>query len=85
MGQLVSGALPSLFGGAAPNSSKTAAQYAMSRAQALQRLQTPWKMLTIWWKTIFGKVIPMYMKDMVEDERIVEKNDSGKYVNVFIR
>jgi hypothetical protein len=85
MGQLVSGALPSLFGGAAPNSSKTAAQYAMSRAQALQRLQTPWKMLTFWWKNIFGKVIPAYIKDVEEDERIVQKNETGNFVNTFVR
>jgi hypothetical protein len=85
MGQLVSGALPSLFGGASPNSSKTAAQYAMSRAQALQRLQTTWKMLTIWWKTIFGKVIPAYIKEVKDDERIVQKDKSGNFINVFIR
>jgi len=85
MGQLVSGALPSLFGGAAPNSSKTAAQYAMSRAQALQRLQTPWKMLTIWWKEIAAKVIPAQIKEIAEDERYVEKDEQGNFQNVFIR
>jgi hypothetical protein len=84
-GQLVSGAMPSLFGGAAPNSSKTAAQYSMSRAQALQRLQTPWKMMTIWWKTIFGKVIPSYIKTAVDDEKFTEKDEMGNYINVFIR
>lgn len=86
LGQFVSGALPSLFGGQQnAGSSRTASEYAMSKGMALQRLQTPWKMMTIWWKTIFGKVIPMYMKYMVEDERIVEKNESGKFINVFIR
>jgi hypothetical protein len=84
-GQMVSGALPSLFGGAAPNSSKTAAQYSMSRAQALQRLQTQWKMLTMWWKDIFGKVIPMYIKMMQDDEKFTEKDEMGNFVNVFIR
>jgi len=86
LGQFVSGALPSIFGGnQGAGSSRTASEYAMSKGMALQRLQTPWKMLIIWWKTIFGKAIPMYMKNMVEDERIVEKNDMGKFVNVFIR
>lgn len=86
LGQFVSGALPSIFGGnQAAGSSRTASEYAMSKGMALQRLQTPWRMLTIWWKKIFAKVIPMYMKDMVEDERIVEKNDAGKFINVFIR
>jgi ribosomal protein L40E len=86
LGQFVSGALPSIFGGnQAAGSSRTASEYAMSKGMALQRLQTPWRMMTIWWKSIFGKVIPMYMKNMVEDERVVEKNDAGKFINVFIR
>lgn len=85
MGQLVSGALPSLFGGQSEAGSKTASEYAMSRSQALQRLQTPWKMLSIWWKEIFSKVVPAYIKDMAEDERLVEKDKQGNYVNVFVR
>lgn len=85
LGQMVSGALPSLSGGAAPNSSKTAAQYAMSRSQALQRLQMPWKMLTFWWKQIFAKVIPAYIKDMVDDEKVTKKDSNGNYIQTFIR
>jgi hypothetical protein len=86
LGQFVSGALPSIFGGNQnAGSSRTASEYAMSKGMALQRLQTPWRMMTIWWKTIFGKVIPMYIKGMVEDERVVEKNEQGNFVNVFIR
>jgi hypothetical protein len=84
MGQLVSGAMPSLFGGSQANSSRTASQYAMSRAQSLQRLQTPWKMLTFWWKNIFGKVIPAYIKDMKDDERIV-KQMGNNWLNVIIK
>jgi hypothetical protein len=84
LGQLVSGALPSLFGGPSQQGSKTASEYAMSRAQALQRLQTPWKTLTIWWKEIFEKVIPAYMADMVDDEKFVEKNADGAFVNIVI-
>ena len=84
MGQLVSGALPSLFGGQV-GGSRTASEYSMSRSQALQRLQTPWKMLTVWWKTIFGKVILSYIKNLQEDERFVKKDKQGNYFNVFIR
>jgi rubredoxin len=83
-GQLVTGALPSLFGGDIQGS-KTASQYSMSRAQALQRLQTPWKMLTIWWKEIFSKVIPQYIKDVVEDEKFVSRDNYGNYINTWIR
>ena len=85
MGQLVSGALPSLFGGGSSQGSKTASEYAMSRAQALQRLQTGWKMLSMWWKEIQGKVVPAFIKEMVEDEKYVEKDVQGNFINVFIR
>jgi hypothetical protein len=86
LGQFVSGALPSIFGGQLPaGSSRTAAEYATSKGMALQRLQTPWRMMTIWWKNIYGKVIPMYFKNMVEDERIVQKDEQGNFINVFIR
>lgn len=84
MAQLVSGALPSLFGGSIEGS-ETASQYSMSRAQALQRLQNTWKIFTIWWKSIFGKVIPMYIKEMKDDERDVKRDDDGNFVNVLIR
>jgi hypothetical protein len=84
LGQLVSGALPSLFGGEMEGSG-TASEYSMSRAQALQRQQNTWKMFCIWWKNIFGKVIPMYIKEVKEDERNVERNTDGGFINTFIR
>lgn len=83
-GQFVSGALPSLFGGEQSGSSRTAAQYSMSRNQALQRLQTPWKMINYWWAETFGKVIPAYIKTMQDDERIV-KEEHNSYINILIR
>jgi hypothetical protein len=86
LGQFVTGALPSLFGGQqGEGSSGTASEYAMAKGMALQRLQTPWKMITIWWKEIFGKAIPLYIKNMVEDDRMVEKDTQGNFINVFIR
>lgn len=85
MGQLASGALPSLFGGQMQSSSGTASEYSMSRAQALQRLQNNWKMFTSWWKTTFSKIIPMYIKEVKDDERDVERLPDGSFVNVFIR
>lgn len=85
MGQLASGALPSLFGGSSKAGSETAAEYSMSRNQALQRLQTPWKMLTKWWREILSKTIPDYIEDVQYDEHYVEKNKNGGFVNVFIR
>jgi hypothetical protein len=84
LGQLVSGALPSLFGGQM-SESRTASEYSMSRAQALQRLQNTWKVFTVWWKQIFGKVIPAYIKDVKEDEKDVQRDAHGNFVNVFVR
>lgn len=84
IGQMVSGALPSLFGGQM-SGSRTASEYSMSRAQALQRLQSTWKMLLLWWKNVFGKAIPLYIKEMKDDEKQVQKDEFGNFVNVFIR
>jgi len=84
LGQMASGALPSLFGGQIEGS-KTASEYSMSRAQALQRLQNTWRMVTFWWKNIYGKAIPMYIKEMKEDERSVEVDERGNFINVFVR
>lgn len=84
LGQQVSGAQPSLFGGQLAGS-RTASEYSMSRAQALQRLQNTWKMFIFWWKTIFAKVIPMYIQEVQEDEKSVEKTEQGNFINVFIR
>lgn len=84
MAQMASGALPSLFGGQLEGA-ETASQYSMSRAQALQRLQNIWKLQTTTWKRAFGKVIPMYVREVDYDESDVERNKEGNFVNTFIR
>jgi hypothetical protein len=84
LGQMASGALPSLFGGQIEGS-KTASEYSMSRAQALQRLQNVWKMITMWWKDIYAKAIPMYIQELKDDERSVEMDEQGNFINVFVR
>jgi len=85
LGQLTSGALPSLFGGSGPQGSRTASEYAMSRSQAQQRLQGIWKILTIFYKNIYGKAIPAFLQDMVDDEQFVERKNDGSFENVVIR
>lgn len=84
LAQLVSGALPSLFGGQLEGS-ETASQYSMSRSQALQRLQNVWKIFTIWWKQIFGKAIPAFIQEVKEDEKDVQQDKDGNFINTFIR
>jgi hypothetical protein len=86
MVQFASGALPSIFGGQLEGAGgDTASGYSMSRAQALQRLQNTWKLFTITWKNMFGKIIPIYIKLIKEDERDVQKTKDGGFINVFIR
>jgi hypothetical protein len=84
LGQFTSGALPSLYGGDQSNSSRTAAQYSMSKESSLQRLQVTWKMLNFWWKNVFGKVVPAYIKTIVDDENLVEYQN-GSYINTAIK
>lgn len=84
LGQFTSGAMPAIFGGNDNASTRTAAQSAMNRAQSLQRLQTPWKTFTFWWKNIFGKVVPAYIKDMAGDEYFSKETSPNNYVKVAI-
>lgn len=84
LGQVASGALPSLWGGALEGS-ETASQYSMSSANARQRLQNIWTMTRILWKNTWGKAIPMYMKMVQHDEKEVTKDNDGNFINVFIR
>jgi hypothetical protein len=42
-------------------------------------------MLLYWWKEVFAKAIPMYIKEMKEDEKQVKKDNFGNFVNIMIR
>jgi len=84
LGQLTSGALPSLFGGSIEGS-ETASQYSMSKNQAQARLGNIYKMFGIWWKNVFGKAIPMYISLIQTDERDVKRRKDGSFINVLIR
>lgn len=84
VGQFVSGALPTVFGGAIQGGSGTAKEYEMSRAQALQRLQITWKIVKIWWAQMLSKAVRSFAINMLEDEKYVEKRGST-YINVWIR
>jgi hypothetical protein len=83
-GQFVVGAFPSIYGGPSEGNSGTLGEYAMSRNQALQRLQNYWKLLNTWWTTIMGKVVPEYVKEMKGDDKFV-KAQGKNFVNVWIR
>lgn len=84
LAQLTSGALPSLFGGQIEGSD-TASEYSMSRSQALQRLQNTYKVTCTWWKTCYSKIVPMQIENIQEDERDVQQDNDGNFINVLIR
>lgn len=85
LGQFISGATPQIWGGSGDSSSRTASQWAMQRNQSLQRLQIDWKMINFWWKKVFGKVIPAYIKDMLEDEKYAQSTGKDTWESVIIR
>ncbi len=42
-------------------------------------------MLTSWWKNIFGKAIPMFIEEVQDDIREVQRTPEGGFINTFIR
>ncbi len=86
MGQFVVGAMPQVWGGTSDNSSRTASQYAMQRNGAQVRLSAlTGRTVNTFWKTIWSKVIPAYMKNMLEDERIVKPGLNGSFIQTTIK
>ena len=84
-GQFVLGTVPSVYGGNASGGSDTAAEYSMSRAQGLQRLQIVYKMISFFWADLETKAVKCYAKNMVTDQKIVKSQGKNSFVNVWIR
>jgi hypothetical protein len=82
--QFVGGAFPSVFGGMLKGGSQTAAEYEMSRNQALQRLSTSWKVINSWWARVMEKCVRSYIEHVQGDEKIV-KTSGDSYINSWIR
>lgn len=82
--QFVVGSFPSIYGGPSEASSRTAAEYNMSRQMALQRLSITWTFLTHWWASLMEKCVKLYVKNVVADERYVVR-EKNNYINVWIR
>jgi len=81
--QFVSGAFPSIFGGA-PEGSDTAAVYQESRNRALQRLQLTWQIISVFWSRLITKCVTDYAENLKEDESY-SKKQNGTFVNVWVR
>lgn len=82
--QFLVGSFPSIYGGPGEGSSRTAAEYDMSRQMALQRLSITWTMFAHWWARLMDKCVRIYVENVIADEHYVAKN-KGNYVNVWIR
>lgn len=82
-GQFATGAFPSIYGGVVQGS-RTASEYAQSRAQALQRLSVIWTTIKELWADTMAKACVSYARNLNYDEKDVRKNDNG-YINVWIR
>lgn len=84
--QLSTGAFPSIYGGNIQGS-RTASEYAQSRAQALQRLSLTWNMLKVMWAKVMGKACTEFAEELKAanyDEKFVQKQGSS-FLNVWIK
>lgn len=82
-GQFVTGAMASIFGGTSAAGSRTADEYRQSRAQALQRLQIPFRMIKVFWSDLIYKCVRDFAKNLREDEKYSDKK-GGTYINIVI-
>jgi len=82
--QFLVGSFPSIYGGPGEGSSRTAAEYDMSRQMALQRLSITWTMFAHWWARLIDKCVRIYIENLLADEHYVSSNKNN-YVNVWIR
>lgn len=83
-GQFVSGDYPSIYGG--PNSGDTAAEYSMSRQQALQRLSITWTIINFLWADVMKNAVNGYVSNLKEDDHYVEQGASeGQFINIWIK
>lgn len=81
--QFVSGDYPSIYGG--PNSGDTAAEYSMSRQQALQRLSTIWTIVSFLWADVMRNAAEGFIANMKSDTKYVESTGTEDYINVWIK
>lgn len=83
-GQFVSGAMPTIWGGALEGSGGTAKEVENARAMSLQRLNLTWLMVKVWWADVMGKSARSFAVNMKDDEKFVKEHGSS-FVNVWIR
>jgi hypothetical protein len=82
-GQFVTGAMPTIYGGALKGGSNTAKEYESSRSMSLQRLGPHWSVIKRFYASAMRIAVPMFAELMKEDEKVVEES-GGSYINVVI-
>jgi ribosomal protein S27AE len=83
-GQFVSGAFPTIWGGAMEGGGGTAREYEQSRSMALQRLNLCWLNVKMWWADVMSKSVRSFATNMKDDEKYVEKKGNS-FINVWIK
>lgn len=83
MAQFVVGSFPSIYGGQMVGS-RTAAEYQMSRQQALQRLSTSWTVITQFWCDMMARSCVQFARDMKSDEPMTVQQ-GGSFITDWIR
>lgn len=86
-GQFVLGSFPSVYGGPAQGGSKTASEYQTSKAMALQRLGTTYKILCEFYADFQARSANEYAKILYEEQRdeVVVKREGSSFINNWIR
>jgi hypothetical protein len=83
-GQFVSGAMPTIWGGALEGSGGTAKEVENARAMSLQRLNLTWNMVKVWWADVMSKSVRSFASNMKDDEKFVQAKGTS-FINVWIR
>lgn len=82
LGQFVVGSFPSIYGGQMAGS-RTAAEYSMSRQQALQRLSTTWAVVTDFWTRTVHKAANNFAQNLKSDEFYVSR-EGNTFINMWV-
>jgi hypothetical protein len=85
--QFVVGSFPSIYGGQAEGGSKTASEYSQSRAMALQRIGTFWKLACSFWSQFQSRSAVEFanvLKELNQDEKFTKREGNG-FINIWIR
>ncbi len=84
VGQFITGALPSMFGGGSPNLN-TAAAYAQSRDQAMGRLSLVWKQMREAEAREMTLAIECFRRNRSDDVELVVNGSAGGYHSEYVR